>query len=545
MIAPVQPVMRRKASNEAREGLRCCGRWWLSALLSAAACDARCAGPPATAESSPPAAPPVAAEEVAPEVGKPVKEVHITAADVVDIERGELQIVEAPEYEVRKLGKPKVLMEGKHLRLPDEPWPLAPNRGFVVVQDGPEYGSATIEARLLDLETGEVLATLRRLYRGSYTKLGVALGEAEVDGKQHEVLVHASDGRIVPLWTVEQGKSRFVVINAGTGDAWVFAEQEGAGEEEPPYRYAYWPDLRKSPPEPSELFAHELDDSAGSTPGGWLGPTTLDPAAAPLSLQVKGDDDECRKIELRADGYKCMPGNWWAMADGWRGKLDREEEKYLPIMEHAERGEVQYLEIGQGCAIEEVTLDPPRAVLRCNDSKDRFLWAPERVVRVPREVNLGSDTWSRDRHVRETTHHSYPEDVPLSTNWLDFVEMRAIGYHPVRNLTPYAMDRKVVFADPEDQLFVFDIVLGQAQKFANRTQVCARISDLAVALPLFAYDCHEPSDSVRWTEVVDLERNKIWRLPVLRDVWLLPSIQRIVAVSSSGRGQRVSNWALQ
>ena len=61
------------------------------------------------------------------------------------------------------------------------------------------------------------LATLRSLYRPAYHELGVALGEAEVDGKLHEVLVHASDGQIVPLWPVEHGDARFVVINAGTG----------------------------------------------------------------------------------------------------------------------------------------------------------------------------------------------------------------------------------------------------------------------------------------------------------------------------------------
>jgi hypothetical protein len=522
--------------------------WALAVLVGLAGCDGRCGGSRVGGEPSPPTAPLPTTQDAVAAVGKPMKEVHVTLAHVQDIPRGELQLVDAPKYEARTLGKPKLLMEGKHLRLPDTPWPLAPDRGFVLVQDGPDYESNVLEARLIDLRSGDVLATLRSVYRSTYAKLGIGRGEAEVDGKLHEVLVHASDGQIVPLWPVEQAESRFAVINAGTGDAWVFEQQEaepGAEEDPyPPYLYAYWADLRKRPPVPKEPFALRLEKN-GRPPGGWLGPTWSDPAEAPLFLDVDSDavdEDgvlECAKVELRPEGYECARAGAWAMAGGWRGVV---EEDQPTVMSNAKHGELQVLEVGEGCKIEEVTLDPPRALLRCEDFDGSYLWSPEKVVRLPLDVVLGSDQWSRNRRVLEVTRHTGMQNVAIGQTWIDLVSFRAVHHHPVSNLTPYAMEQYVALADAEG-LMILDVSLGNARRISTG-QRCDDYSSPAASLPLFAYRCRGADESVKWIEAVDIERERSYRMPRFREAWLLDAGPAIVGLSLSARHSRVLRWDL-
>jgi len=515
-------------------------------LLGLAGCDGRCGGSSVGTESPPPAPETVAAEEVAPEVAPPMKEVHVTLADVEDIPYGELRIVEAPKYEVRKLGKPTVLMEGKHLRLPDTPWPLAPDRGFVLVQDGPDYESNVLEARLLDLRTGEVVASLRKVYRSIYAELGVALGQAEVDGTLHEVLVHASDGQIVPLWPVEQAESRFVVINAGTGDAWVFKVQprkEDAEEDPyPPYRYAYWGDLRKRPPEPKEAFAHEIEQDS-RPPGGWLGPTWSDPAKAPLFLEVDSDNDECAKVELRPDGYKCVPFGTWAMAAGWLGTV---EENRPLVMSNAERGEAQVLDLGKRCVIEEVTLDPPRAILECQEPNDRFLWSPQEVVRL-RPMRFGVRSWSRSRRVMSVTHYLEPEGVErISQTWLDVAGLRVVDSPRMSNVSSMFEDGWLILREGAlfTQVYVANPTLDDVHRVPIDTRDCVYRDSMAGKGAWFISTCAGDDESVKSMALVDVESREVRPIPILNQAWLMTS-QRILIGSHHSRGVRILRWDVE
>jgi hypothetical protein len=540
---------RTEAPEDAREVVGRLERWGLALLLALAGCDGRCGGSSVGTEPSPPAPTGAAADEAAPAAEKPLKEVRVTLADVQDIPRGELQIVDAPKYDVRKLGKPKVLMEGRHLRLPDTPWPLAPDRGFVLVQDGPGYESKVLEARLLDLRTGDVLATLRTLYRPTYAKLGVALGQAEVDGKLHEVLVHASDGQIVPLWPVEQRASRFVVINAGTGDAWVFEEQKAAeGAEEdpyPPYRYAYWGDLRRPPPEPKEEFARRLEDH-GSAPGGWLGPTWLDPADAPRFLHVDsfGDDTgECAKVELRADGYECVPFGTWAMAGGWRGRVERDRPV---VMSNVEKGERQVLELGEGCVIEEVTLDPPRAILLCKKSYDRFIWSPEKVVRARSGIH-GVQSWSRNRRVKTITHYLEPEGVErVKATWLDMVGLQVVDSPQLPGMVSIFEEEWLLFSTDllPARRYVKDPAMKEAYAVPLDTRACAELGVFAENGPLFISDCLRSDESVVRMELVDARAREVWPLPKLDGVWIMASPRLVIGLMQSSGNSRILRFEL-
>lgn len=543
---------RTEASEDAREVVGRLERWGVALLLGLVGCDGRCGGSSVGTELPPPVPPSAAAEEAAPApaADKPLKEVRVTLADVQDIPRGELRIVEAPKYETRKLGKPKVLMEGKYLRLPDTPWPLAPDRGFVLVQDGPGWDSKVLEARLLDLRTGDVLATLRTVHRETYAKLGVALGEAEVGGKLHEVLVHASDGQIVPLWPVEQGKSRFVVINAGTGDAWVFEEQKGEADAEedpyPPYRYAYWGDLRKPPPEPKEEFAHRLEDH-GSAPGGWLGPSWQDPAEAPLFLDVDsfGDDTgECAKVELRPDGYKCVPFGTWAMAAGWRGKVERDRP---PVMTNVEQGERQILELGEDCVIEEVTLDPPRALIRCDDYDGRYLWSPEKAVRLPRELMLGMPSWSRDRHVLEISVERHLGVSDVEERWIDLVSLRGTHARMASSLTPSSPDGQILVEvwTQTAELHVLNLTTGRSRRIATARHPCAEFSAAAMEPPLAVYECLDGDEVVRSMSAVRVDGNEIWPLPLLRELWVSSAGQLLVGLVEEKGKTSVLCWSME
>jgi hypothetical protein len=537
-------AMRTGKSGEmARLGAR-----GLVLLLGMTACDGRCGGSSVGAESSPPVAEAVAAEEVAPEAAKPIKEVRITLADVEDIPQDELRLFESPKYALRELGKPKVLLEGKYLRLSEAYRSIAPDRGFVMVQDGPNYESKVLEARLLDLRTGKVLTSLRALYRGaSYNALGVALGKADVDGGLHEVLVHASDGRIVPLWPVEQAQERFVVINAGTGNAWVFEAQkleDGAeGDPYPPYRYAYWGDLRKQPPEPKEAFALRLDED-NSPPGGWLGPTWQDPADAPLFLKADSDDDECAKVELRPGGYKCVPFGTWAMAEGWRGKV---KEDRPPEMTNAEKGERQVLELGEDCTIDEVTLEPPRAVLRCEGSYDRFLWSPERVVRVAAELSFAGGHWSDRRHVVEHSRYSEPDHLPIQTIWIDMVGLRATESPGVRSVSLVSDNGQLMISNwlPDDvESYHANVLTRQAHSIPIDGRECADIVTEASDFPLNVSVCVEHDDSPKRMVLVDTEKHVIWKLPLLERVWVRHSDRTLIGLRRERGRTLVLRWTI-
>lgn len=473
-----------------------------------------------------------------------MKQAHVTLDDVQDIAFDELQIVDAPKYEERELGKPKVLMQGKHLRLSSMPWPLAPDRGFVLVQDGPSYESSVLEAKLLNLHTGEVLASLRTLYRPEYRVPGVAFGEADVDGKPWEVLVHASDGQIVPLWPVARDRKRFVEIHAGTGDAWVFEQQAAKdGEEDPypPYRYAYWGDLRKAPPEPKEAFARRLEWNA-HTPGGWLGPSWQDPAKAPLFLRVDdfGDDaDECAKVELTPDGYHCVPFATWAMADGWRGEV-RDDQP--PVMSNAAKGEAQVLDLGERCVIEEVTLDPPRAMLRCKGFDGWYLWSPEKVVRVPRDLLLGVRSESRNGHVLELSLEQRPGEI--EEKWIDMVSLRAIRARGASNLVPLSADREMLLSvrGQTTELHVLDVSTGQSHPIPFAGSSCVSVGVLAADLPLAIGECS--NETTTGTALVDIEKHAIWQMPTVREAWVNPSGQSLIALVREREKTSIVQWSL-
>lgn len=499
----------------------------------AVGCDARCAG------QSPP--PTNASESVEPEAepatapNKELREVRVTAADVDEIPVIPTKVVPAPEYTRVKPGKPKTLMEEPFLRLSWQPWPLSATRGFVVVHEGPDVYSPVVEARLVDFDTGDVLARVDELSQGEYAEVGVAFGETKIDGVPHLVLVHADDGLTVPLWPLSEEESRRVFINAGTGEAWVFQAQpeydwDGAAEDStvPPYRFAFWGDLRAPPPEPSLPFWHELAKSDWEPPAGWLGPTGYVPARVPLFVATRSE--ECPKVELLHDGYRCS--REWVLTGGWRGVYD--DALGVTVMTNEDEGVVQRLEIGESCGISEVTLEPPRAVLGCADYDGWMLWSPDAIVKVPELRLLGFPTWARKRQVLVMRGKSFSTGALEEHFWIDLVSQTSSEPPLVSALAPYSIMSYSVFRDRDNHLGLMQLGTWEMHPIPpNRG--CLDGEYARQAPHGFAVTCS------RTTGVFSFSQGQYMELPRLEEFWLLSSGGVIGVEAIKGR-RRLRRW---
>ena len=527
---------------------------WFALAIAQQACKSRGEEAPAPAvapsEDSADESPQLSWEEQA--IASATQVVRITADDVREIEHRDLEIVEAPKFEVRRLGKPKVLAEEKYLRLIGN-WPLTPTRGLIAVQSGPGYYDPWLEARLIDLETGDVLARLDTVYRGYYDRVGLAVGEAKVDGHAYAVLIHASDGQLVPLWPAHERDRRFVAIHPTRGDAFVFRDLETVDEEEDLRTlYAHWKDLRTPPPEPDKpLPAPRRTD--GDIPPRldrtWAGPTWRDPAAAPTFLSADTKEPACRKLELGEDGViRCTRQSTWAMVDGWRALHD--STRNAPVMVNLDRKEAQYIEVGELCRVEEVTFDPPRAIVRCDGRKDDFLWSPDVTWRIPYELTLGRPYWDTKRRICSLTRLSFHGETSTGTQWWDVVRGTVSSYGAVDQIPLPDLDGYVLFRESTapNRPTVFDVDAGHAYglSLASAPRSCFRASGAAGVLHTFAVSCVNANWRAQWMRLVDLEQRAEWVIPTLRDndIWIVPEQSAIVGVPVSKGRARVVRWTL-
>lgn len=477
---------------------------------------------------------------------------RITADDVRDVEHRDLEIVEAPKFEVRRLGKPKVLAEEKHLRLVGN-WPLTPTRGLIAVQSGPGYYDPWLEARLIDLETGDVLATVDTVYRGYYDRVGLAVGEAKVGGHPYAVLIHASDGQLVPLWPAQERDRRFVAIHPTRGDAFVFRDLETSDEEEDvPTLYAHWKDLRVPPPEPDRPLPapRRMDERSGrSRDSSWLGPTWRDPAAAPTCLSTSSNDPACSKLELGEDVViRCASESSWGMVDGWRALHDPTSNS--PVMVNLEKMEAQYLEVGDYCRVEEVTFDPPRAIVRCDGRKDDFLWSPHVTWRIPYELKLGRTHWDTKRRTCSLTRLAFRGGTSTGSRWLDVIRGRIFSYDAIEQIANSDLDGYVLFEESTapKRLMVINVEAGHAYavRLSSAPRACFRFSSSAGMSHVAAVSCVDAHWRTRWMRLVDLRQHVEWVIPSLRDndIWIMPDQSALVGIPASKGRARVVKWAL-
>jgi hypothetical protein len=523
------------------------------AVLHSAACKCRDEDPAPQPTDTPEhvaEGPPPTREEQA--IAAATQVVRITADDVRDIDHRDLEIVDAPKFQVRRLGKPKVLAEEKHLRLIGN-WPLTPTRGLIAVQTGPDYYAPWVEARLIDLETGDVLTTVDTVYRGYYHKVGLAVGEAEIEGRPYAVLIHASDGQLLPMWPAEERDRRFVAIHPTRGDAFVFRDMDPENEdEELRTLYAHWKDLRAPPPDPDRLLPAPRSTEEKLNPwidATWIGPTWRDPAPAPTFLPTNSRDPACGKLELGEDGeIRCTSAHTWAMVDGWRAVHDPTSD--ITVMVNPEQGQAQHLEVGDRCRVKEITFNPPRAILQCSDHKDRILWSPHVTWRIPYELTLGKSSWDVRRHIMHLTVGSNFGSPPTASRWLDVKRGAVVSYGGIKSVWSRDLEQYALFEEltTPNRLMVFDVSGGHthALPLSSAPPTCLNYGSNAGISHLTTVDCMDAQWRTRWRRMIDLREHLEWVIPNLRgnDIWILPEQSELVAVTSSRGRTRIVKWLL-
>lgn len=226
---------------------------------------------------------------------------------------------------------------------------------------------------------------------------------------------------------------------------------------------------------------------------------------------------------------------------------DRDADMISVLDTHS--GKTQKLALGTGCNMAEFTFEPARFLVRCEGTWDSFLWAPDEVLRVPRSIVLGSERWNRRRWIRSTVRHSFPEDVPEATTWLDVIDRTAITYGPTQSIAHYELDRHVLFAraGTPDAVYVLTPHRGQAYRLPVPIKGCSSYRSETAASTLTALSCLQRSGATRWMEVIDLDHHVRWKAPHLRapNIWLLPETNTIVSPTPTGTATTILKRTLR
>lgn len=489
-------------------------------------------------ETTAPSAPVKRATKPAPAPTEPAQKALTTTefalADLPPIPKKTLTLVDGPGFTRKPTPKPREVYRGKNLSLPRSRQPLAADRGFVLERESSDPRAKVKRALLLNLDSGEVLAELDTVGT-QYPKLGVALARQSDADWETLVLVHARDGHTVPLWKLDPTEDRRVYINAGTGDAWVFyrdltVELSDDDTTTPVYRYAYWDDLRKPPPEPNLPFLYEFSDSDFRTPEGWLGPTVDNPANAPKFVEVSVLGDKCVKVELRPDGYECVPATTWAMEDGWRAHYD--EERDATVFANVSQGVEHVVTPGEGCGVKFVALSPPRALLYCWFNNERLLWSPDEFVKIEVErASWSFPTWSPTANIMFTTTRSSRRGWQANDVWFfNLEDLHLVSGENVRVLSSDSeMKRTVLLASRSRPSSLFVANLYSSTKYAvdANGRHCRDFDSYATVGPISLILCLGRNDEVKEMWATDMAEHSYLKLPTTLDFWIVPQQRKV------------------
>ena len=447
-----------------------------------------------------------------------------------------IEVIEAkptPREWIRKdPGKPKVLMSGNALQLPDR-WPAARNRGFVEVLGDRAKGDV-VETHLVDFETGSMLQ-LTDAYIPSAHEFGIARASAMLDGEVRDVLLHVQDGHMVP-WRHGAFENAWMELHPGTGQVWLLVNDDEQGHT----KYSHWTNLRGPPPPPTGELPVRLEVRADHIGAKVVTPPFFNPGDVPILLAVEDDETNCSLIELRSDGSSlCVPWDR-QLADGWRFH----EHDYSDGLINVEDGSAIIFEGTDECSTTpRWTPHPPRAELYCHGLRsDRYLWSPDATVRVPHRSGWGTSTSTFDG--RTIWHDVRTKDNgPLEgLQYQDNVLQRLVRVPPGRPLVHRAFGRLVPITDDErgDHLWLLSLDSGQLD--VVQSSGCHEYSSAAVTDRLFAYHCRRGGGGVAWTGLVDASTGRSWRFPALGAVWVQDEPLTLIGVATEGSRGRLLAW---
>lgn len=500
---------------------------------------------------------------------RPPGEKTISAADLVPIETIALGFAatKSPAFRSVPVGKPKVLFSAPHLELVGD-GPLTATRVMVRVKDGPEYEARTIEAHLVDLDTGSV-GKYRASSRWRAPQLGLTFVWLGDGNDADRNLLHASDGVVVPLFQNFGPKNVEVVVNPGVGDGWVLErdprQPDAAG------RYGHWTDLRQPPPRPDrELpFSPWVRSHEGGTSGDkpYVSrarlPSSRDPGAVnPVLVKADRDDaDACTRIELLPSGdHRCI--EWiQALGGGWRVGIEDDH----PVFSNVDTNEVQHLSLAEHCgpfgedAIPTTdraeydaigfTYDPPRVLLACARADAEILWSPEVTVTIP--VELPADErrgwWTRDHSLRADAVKR--DDDLVHERWVDLARMRVVRTPPLSDAsTPYGA-RSILASLAATPRTLWWVDFDAASTVAVSSHRCASVAAENGDDGAWLLGCEKQDRSVLWTEVVRTADRTRHRLPAVqgtwgRRVWVADGGRRAVAILRRGGSDVLVSWTL-
>ncbi len=485
----------------------------------------------------------------------PVREVVITLEDVEPMEVVDIKEVPAPAYSVGKVGRPRELFRAKHLRLSDDA-PMAKNRGIVEITDGPGFEAKTLEAVLVDFETGEV-ARFANAY-GTHRGLGVAWGKQLADGVPQSVLIH-SDGLAVP-WVAE-GTYRLltdVVVNVGRREIFLFQKNERWSENRRGTTYARWTDLRKPPPKPTlsipvppESFDHE----------GTFGRYGSDLLGVNRNVTASNDNisrsGACGRVEFLPDGtWRCIPRSDIILGDGWH--LTHTNVSWVAYNEA--KKEIQYL--GFGCRVWDFSyaprsVSPPRIDFECGDNDAMIVWSPERTVILRNDTDGMSNPLRRHTAgVMGWWDTSVKQDDPAALGvgaFADFSTLRqqrtecvllsSYSQHP-RNIMLHRCGSQDLYLYNADRAEMMPVADGDG---------CSTLLHWEAAEDLWVYKCETRGGRTKWVEAVDVVAKRKWRLSKLRTarggrfrwIWVQPDPRMLVVVDETGSADRLLAWDLR
>jgi len=499
-----------------------------------------------------PAAPPEP-EDVGVPFDEPASDKTIALSDVETVAVKPLRVVDDPQWNKGSLGKPRELLRAKHLRLSDDT-PVTDDRGIVEITDGPGFDAKTLEAVLVDFESGEVARFADAF--GSIPGLGIAFGRAKLDGDLPEPVIIHADGLAVPY--VPEGswyRLLDVVVNAGHREIYLFDVNENREKNGPGTKFSHWTDLRSPPPPTSLPFPFQPRDGDETTRRYGEYEHDLDGVARNITASIRNSwGDGCTRAEVLRDGStRCIRRSDEILGEGWH--LTKLDEGWVAYNE--ERKEVQRLAFANGCGLAESVAAPPRVRFSCEGSS--AIWSPDEVWRFEHDA-LGP----RGKVVYEGRHNRQlmwgwrftddGKDTFCTTfGWIDMHGPRVWSSERYRPSSVWSSERHALVhpCDNED-LHAVDVEEGTIELLST-AQGCASLSYWEHEGLVHAYNCEAKNQRAKWTELVDFGSRTRWRTTKIRTgsgedfqrIWIFEEPRRVVWVERRGDADRLLVAALR
>ncbi|MBC8067569.1 MAG: hypothetical protein IAG13_04475 [Deltaproteobacteria bacterium] len=476
-------------------------------------------------------------------------------------------------FAVVDAGKPKTIFSAPYVELAGA-GPLTNDRVMVRVKTGHGLEDTTVEAHLLDLDSGSV-AQFVAVSDWQAPKFGLTYVWIMSEGREARALLHAREGVVVPLGAADQRGMSEVHVHPVLGDGWVFApnprDPAAVG------KYAHWKDLRELPPAPDRDLPFEV----------WRGtsdpwnrraddelmvrvrmPGSNDPRGGDPVIAALGDPEDretCRRAELRPDGSAPCIDYVQSLADGWRVGVEGEE----PVFTNDETGQVQRLALSELCGAfsegdiptfdtthispSDFSYDPPRMLLECREAGFEILWSPERTVRVPHVGDRQARRygwWSRGHELRTFAVMSDDRDQIIHDHWVDLADLELVHTPGLANVAGH-LGRRTTLVTPAHAvepvwLLDFDADLNTRIMEAK----CVSIAAEQGRDDGWVIGCEGAREVLRWVEVVRPSSRTRVRLPGVggpwgHRAWVTADGQRAIGIVRRNGKDLVQTWKLR